>query len=149
MFAVHLKRDPPVRSPSHLVERQSLAPVCLKHREIPREHVNAPPFSGRRDIMQKAAERVGITSSAPSREFHAAVDIPAALRARDRLPNDTKTIGAIDQQTKTISMPNAFAIANRLKERFGAHAATAFERIFEQIRRAQKRRDLGWIVPIK
>ncbi|WP_160312492.1 hypothetical protein [Caballeronia mineralivorans] len=73
-----------------------------------------------------------------------AVDIPAedkhrSRRSRDRFTHHTKMIGAIDQQTKTISMPNAVAIAVRLKKRFG----------FERIRRARTERDVGWIVPMK
>jgi len=73
-----------------------------------------------------------------------AVDIPAedkhrSRRSRDRFTHHTKIIGAIDQRTKTISMPNAVAIAVRLKKRFG----------FEQIRRTRTERGAGWIVPMK
>jgi len=46
-------------------------------------------------------------------------------------------------------MPNAIAIAARLKKHFGAHAATGFERILEQIRWTQKPRNVGWIAPMK
>jgi hypothetical protein len=66
-----------------------------------------------------------------------------APRASDRLPKDKKIIHAIDQQTKTISMPNAFAIAARLKKRLGAHAAIWFERIRGQIGRTQNHGNLG------
>ncbi|WP_213766091.1 hypothetical protein [Caballeronia sp. dw_19] len=47
----------------------------MKHRAIPREHVNAQPFLGRRNIMQEVAERVGVTIAGTfRRELHAAVD---------------------------------------------------------------------------
>lgn len=120
MFAVHLERDPPVRPPSHLVDRQPLALERMKHREIPREHVNAQPFFGRRNIMQEAAERRVTIAGSFRRELHAAVDIPAedehhAWWPRDRLRKDRKIIRAVDQRAKTISLPNAVAIAARLK----------------------------------
>jgi hypothetical protein len=122
MFAVYLKRDPPVHSPSHLVDRQPLAFERMKHREIPRENVNAQPLSGRRGIVQEVAERVGIIIvRAFGCECRAAVDIPtkdehhASCAARDHFARHAKIIGAFDQQTKTISMPNAVAIAARFK----------------------------------
>jgi hypothetical protein len=39
-----------------------------------------------------------------------------------------KMIGAVDQQTQTISMPNAGASAARLKKRFGAHTVSGSRR---------------------
>ena len=76
MLAIHLERDPPLGSPSHLAER-------IKRHEIPQENVNAKPFSARRDIMQEVAERIGAAVvRAIGRQFHAAVDI----RGEDKTP---------------------------------------------------------------
>jgi hypothetical protein len=119
-------------------------------RASPTRECKCAAVFGSLHVAQEVAERVGVIivrALAFGREFRAAVDIPAkdehrALRSRDRLPKDTKIIRAIDQQTKTISMPNAIAIAVRLKKRFGAHAATGFERFFEQIRWTQKPRNV-------
>jgi hypothetical protein len=64
-------------------------------------------FSGRHNFMEKVTER---RHRAP--------------RVRDRRPKDTKIIRAIDQQTKTISMPNAVAMTAGSEKRFGTHMAT-------------------------
>lgn len=70
--------------------------------------------------MQEVGERIGkVIVGAFGCMSHALADIAQKINtvrcARDRLSRYTKIIRAIDRQTKTISMPNAVAIAARLK----------------------------------
>ncbi|WP_156528741.1 hypothetical protein [Caballeronia udeis] len=86
-----------------------------------------------------------------------AVDIPPkdkhrAQRSRDRLAQHAKIIRAVDQQTKTISMPNAVANAVRLKDAsvfMLPPCLSEFSNVFlNRSNRCKKALAREWIVPM-
>src|SRR5437764_105909 len=83
MAIVEAKRQPPMRAPIELENRQPFALHCIEHREIPRQNVTANAAAPRDDGVEKIAKRFGKSIAGASRhELHPAVDVPADDKKR-------------------------------------------------------------------
>ena len=126
MLVVEAKRQPPVRAPIQLVDRQPFALHRVEHREIPREHVAAQPSARRDDGVQEIVELLRKpVVRALRHETRPAVDVPAddedgATRAGKRIANRPEIILAVDQERDALGALDPPATAARLQQRRAA-----------------------------
>ena len=108
MAVVEAKRQPPMRPPVELVDRQPFALHRIEHREVPRQDVTADSAAPRDDGIKEVAQRFRKSiASAPWHKLHPAIDVPPNDEKRAACPSQGVAhrgeIGfAVDQKRRTI-----------------------------------------------